>query len=499
MQSLFYKIGFFCFIVFAWSLSSCKKFLESYSQNNSFVETVEDLDELLVGDAYFKFYNTPSSAALYTMDDDTKIGLPSNRSYMETGFHFWQAQPRLNSEGQLTNSDDFFNAMYGQIARINTILLNVNLLREKGESVSHLNRVAGEAYFLRAYYYFFLANLYGKPYKVETASTDFCVPLKTEPAIKSQFASRSTNQEVFNQILSDLQQAENYLQGSNESSSIRANQVAAQGLLCRVYLFMEKYDQSVLYANKVIANRRYKVTDLNGYLEDKDYLKKTSAEVLLSIGSYQLYEKTGMGIDVPNIHHYLPSDELIQLYQPNDLRLKAFFQQNTQGLWKFAKKRDRVTSSLDEVSDFYLIRLSEIYLNKAEALAAMGQSDEAKTAVQAVRSYRFEEGSLSPIMEEGAALVGFIRDERRRELCLEAHRWFDLRRYAVNSKYPFSKIIRHRSVEFVGNSYQENGYYELGLYETEPGAYIVPIANDEIEFNQGAIVNEPRSSRPLKH
>jgi hypothetical protein len=165
---------------------------------------------------------------------------------------------------------------------------------------------------------------------------------------------------------------------------------------------------------------------------------------------------------------------------------------------RVAKKREGVNSTIDDVSDTYLIRLSEIYLNKAEALAALDRFEEARNTLQEFRKNRFKPAELPPIHSEGQALINTIRDERRLELCWEAQRWFDLRRYGVNSKYPFSKSIRHRNLVYTGTGYIENGYYELGPYEQDAAAYIVPIANDEIEFNRGLLTNEPRPDRPLK-
>ncbi|QEC45657.1 RagB/SusD family nutrient uptake outer membrane protein [Pseudobacter ginsenosidimutans] len=146
----------------------------------------------------------------------------------------------------------------------------------------------------------------------------------------------------------------------------------------------------------------------------------------------------------------------------------------------------------------FLLRLSEMYLNKAEALAALGRSEEARNDLQELRKRRFPPAALDPVSLEGAALVNRIREERRLELCFEGHRWFDLRRFAVNSQYPFSKSIRHRSIIFTGSGYVDNGYYELGPYEQDAAAYIVPVASDEIEFNRGLIINEQRPVRPLK-
>lgn len=479
--------------------TSCKKFLATYSQNNSFVEKVDDLDELLVGEAYF-----PARGAFpnytFVMDDDAEMGKPESsirQPLYNSGFHFWQSNPFINSEGTLTLSDMLFTNSYKYISRINAIIHNVPLLRDKGQPAAQLNRISGEAHFLRAYYYFYLANIYGKPYKVATAAQDFGIPLKTDPEIKDQFTSRATAKQVYDQIVADLLQAEKDLEGANTSSTIRANQAAAQTLLSRVYLYMENYEQAVAYADKVITGNNYQVKDLNGHTAGTDFLTKNSSEVIFTMKPSTLHTIMYLMFDTPNSEYFVVSNDLRNSYQPEDLRIPAFFVQNSKGDIKLRKK-SQVAYSDDDVSDVYLLRFSEAYLNKAEALACMDRFADARTSLQELRKKRFSPSDLQPVTADGAALVNFIRDERRRELCFESHRWFDLRRYGVNAKYPFGKTIRHRSYEFTGTSYTENGYYELAPYEQDQAAYVVPIAINEIEFNQGLLSNEPRPNRPLK-
>jgi tetratricopeptide (TPR) repeat protein len=487
------------FCILAISSLSCKKFLSSYSQNNSFIETEGDLDELLVGTAY---YNQNAGAELmhYAMDDDAQITpTQQNHDYeLPTGWHYWQAEPRLTTAGKLAITDVFYNDLYSRIAGINTILHNVAELGKKTESSAILKRISGEAHYLRAAYYFMLVNLYGKPYRTSTATTDFGIPLKTEPAIKDQFVSRNTTGEVHQQILKDLLDAEQELAGMNRGSTIRASQQAAQALLSRVYLFMEEYENSSLYADKVIDSHLYEVKDLNNHTAGEDFLLRNSPEVIFTMGGCYMSGIMDITIDKPTRPFYRASEDLALSYSSDDLRLKIFLKQNSQGYYRVAKKRKSNNVTVDDVSDMFLVRLSEMYLNKAEALAALGRSEEARTSLQELREKRFQPGSIAPVSEDGAALVQRVRDERRMELCFEGHRWFDLRRYAVNSKYPFSKTIRHRSIIFTGNGYTENGYYELGPYEQDAAAYIVPIAGDEIEFNKGLITNEQRPVRPLK-
>ena len=99
-------------------------------------------------------------------------------------------------------------------------------------------------------------------------------------------------------------------------------------------------------------------------------------------------------------------------------------------------------------------------------------------------------------------MIDFIRDERRRELCFEGHRWFDLRRYAVNSIHPLPDnfTIRHRNNAYEANlrTWYENGYYELNAYTQDRAAWIIPIPNYAIEFNRGELQNEIRPNRELQ-
>ncbi|RZS76637.1 RagB/SusD family nutrient uptake outer membrane protein [Pseudobacter ginsenosidimutans] len=493
-------VSLFC--ILSISGISCKKFLASYSQNKSFIETTADLDELLVGEVYNKLDNSIPDM-WFTMDDDVELGKPENVTYdglrtMNTGYYYWQPDPAIDNEGNPINSNSIFAGLYAWIVRINTILHLIPDLREKGEPATALNRISGEAHFLRAFYYFILVNTYGKPYKPSTAANDFGVPLKTDPAIKDQFASRSSVQQVYDQIVADLLLAEQELSGANTTSTIRPNQAAVQALLSRVYLFMENYEQAVLYAGKVISNNKYRLVDLNNHIAGNNFLIRNADEVVFTMGKDPFPVLMNISQDAPANGFYRISDDLAGIYAQEDLRRQVFFIQTSKGYLKLGKKRKDLNGTNDDVSAMYLVRLSEVYLNKAEALAALGQFEEARIALQELRKRRFKPDALTPVTSEGAVLMNEIRGERRKELCFETHRWFDLRRYGVNSKYPFSKSIRHRTYTFSGSAHVDYGYYELGPYEQDAAAYIVPIPKDEIEFNQGSLTNEPRPARPRK-
>ncbi|QEC43313.1 SusD-like starch-binding protein associating with outer membrane [Pseudobacter ginsenosidimutans] len=486
------------------NLVSCKKYLEAYSQNMSFIETATDLNELLIGDVYADQNNKELLISLFHIsDDDFDISVPTKNwsigAGYEHGFLHWQANPRLYGfEMDFHKSDVFYNTAYAKIARINTIIFEAERLRTKGEPGEVLNRITGEAHFLRALYYFNLVNLYGKPYRPSTANADFGVPLKISPEITSQFVARSSVKDVYEQIVKDLEKADGYLSPNLTFSMLRVSNVAVAALLSRVHLYMENYQKSINYANRVIEPGQFTLTDLNTIPANSIFLDRNSREVIFTMGGNYLGLRMRSNEEAPTDLYFFVSDNLYNGYDINDLRRKFFFTINGKGVIRAAKRGKGGSPTIDDISDKYSLRLSEMYLNKAEALVALGQNQEAKSVIQEFHKYRFKPADIPQWQYADAALIQKVREDRRQELCYEGIRWFDLRRYGVNSKYPYGKAFRHRSIMFTGTTYIENGYYELGTYAQDEAAYTLPIADDEIEFSQGRITNEVRPERPLK-
>ena len=148
------------------------------------------------------------------------------------------------------------------------------------------------------------------------------------------------------------------------------------------------------------------------------------------------------------------------------------------------------------VSDNFTFRLSEAYLNLAEALAMTGREGEARNVLEKLMKKRIVD--LAPITESGESLIRLIRKERRREFCFEGQRWFDLRRYAVSPKYPELKEIMHGVYQSAMASLKP-GVYD-GSYTLKPygqdNAWVLPIPDYEIIFDRGAMVdNDKRESR----
>ena len=129
------------------------------------------------------------------------------------------------------------------------------------------------------------------------------------------------------------------------------------------------------------------------------------------------------------------------------------------------------------------LRLSEAYLNYAEAQANIGGEgiQLAADALTTLRENRFDpEDDFEVFITDQNELIEFIKDERRRELCFEGHRWFDLRRWGM----PEIKHIWYAETE--QGTYDT---YEYTLKEKDL-MYTIPIPDEAMQENSQLVQNE---------
>lgn len=515
--------------VAALALCGCGNFLEQYSQNMAYLENVEDLDELLIGQCYLPrnesvtgteattTYNWSNICQftngyflpIHLMDDDVSEYVYTPRPELTwarmkmSQIHYWQRDPWRDSEYKEL-IDNNFTDTYERIAVLNTILNEVEKFRTSDiQKDSTCNRIEGEALFLRAQNYFWLANLYGRPYCKATAATDVCIPLKTEEMIEDRFFSRSPMEKVYGQMRQDLLDATELFRGVRSLGVYRANRAAAFALLSRVCLYMERYEEAVAYADSVLMTGDYSLLDFNARTNSAASVMYASSPETIFTQGPNVMQALHAPVDKTyrTCSGYTVSADLLGCYEEDDLRLSEFFvSRPAPASGERCIKWREEEEVIGEVSDYMAIRLPEVYLNKAEALALLGRDGEAREALEELRSRRIESETYESVNYSGADLVYFIRDERRRELCFEGHRWFDLRRYAVNTEFPQTKPIEHVSLVYQEDGAPEGirqGKYVLNPYDQEPSAYLLPVPRTEIEFNEGMLTNEERNERGM--
>ena len=233
-------------VLLLFFFSSFDSFLEEYSQDLTYAKTASDLDELLIGDGYMKI--TENSVIglgstdgyyfpwIHVMDDDitqVETGWNADGSAFTAlaNFYLWAEYPYMQEGEEVSDGD--WKRLYKHISSFNVILSKTETINDQPEEIE---RIKGECYFLRGVYYFYLANIYAKPYSKSTASTDLGVPLKTTEYIEDVYFQRNTLEETYDRIVDDLTTAARLLKGKEHKTVYRAGFHAAHAFLSRVYL-----------------------------------------------------------------------------------------------------------------------------------------------------------------------------------------------------------------------------------------------------------------------
>lgn len=507
-------------IVAAGTLTGCSDFLSEYSQDMIVAKEVQHFNEVLLGEVYLPSQikewgvsGTSVGGFFNILDDDVNTGRgrglvgmnQMSQAWGQTvapafGYYAWQLDVGQNFSGTYTADDNVtWNDFYHRINIINVILDEiVDMPHETDDDRALYWRVQGEAHFERALFYFVLANLYGKPYVEEQADTLLSVPLKLTPYVEhdknkpTQF-ERASAREVYAQVVDDLKKAIEYLKISpqpEEYTSYRASAEAAELLLSRVYLYMQDWPNAAAMADSVIASRNFQLSGLSSLSSGSYFLSEDNPEIIHSQGSNYLATRNAFNGGPGD---FCVSQDLYGLYdQENDKRYSVFFKPNsvTDSIGLSSKyERGSIRS---HVSDAFTLRVAEAYLNKAEACAMIpGREQEANDALAELRRNRIV-GYVHTFLT-GRELVDDIRLERRKELCFEGHRWFDLRRYSVCKTYPYKREIVH--VLNVCGEKIDYLYTRVYVLKKDDYAYVFRIPKSTLEFDDVPMPDNYREAR----
>ncbi len=523
MKKIFYFFAVTCMML---STVSCSDFLEEYSQDLSRVKSYDDLNEILIGSAYLPtglvvnegYYVSPYNTnymILHLMTDELSENVDFSNNLDSYGglmrsdmfpYFTWQQNVALNYDKRSVYESQeawFFNQAYTAIATCNMVLYEVeNLTAQNEEEALKRDKTKGEAYFLRALYYQLLVNLYAAPYDPATASSTPGVPLKISENIEDKEYTRNSVQEVYQQIIADLEAAETYLKDVHTPVSFQHAGINAVYLLhSRVALFMQDWQNAKKYAELSLKENNELRNISGGY--DGSFIEANNNELVFCMGGATLgnvnFPRPGQTyygtVYSPN---WIISDHLYNLYEEGDARRDVFFgREYGEGNRPYYKKIDIAYENLgtykDGVADQFCYRSAEAYLNAAEAEAQMGNDQAAQQHLNKLRAARID--NASNVTATGANLIQFIRDERQRELCLEGARWFDMRRYTVDAKYKQVETVEHTYTVYKLQGYTYvKGEVATYTLSSDDGGMVLDIPKSVREF-QNSIGSNNRPER----
>ncbi|MEQ8471967.1 MAG: RagB/SusD family nutrient uptake outer membrane protein [Marinoscillum sp.] len=330
------------------------------------------------------------------------------------------------------------------------IILGTNLIINNAETGidAATDQIIGENYYLRAMVTFDLLRFFALSYNQGRDNPG--VVLRTSLSDPSEKA-RSTVGECYDQVLEDLLQAEELMTDGESRGVEFASKIAAQALLSRVYLYMDNLDKSIEYSDKVIDNSvGIRLATNAEYLDNFANTPQSPESIFIikfvtgtadhrakfgALGSMYYDDGNGNGWgevftsrDFQDLLEENPEDIRNQLVSDRAPLTKSGY--DIRYILKFSGQ-DGVVNLC---SPQYL-RLSEIYLNRAEAYARLGGNDQ--SALDDVNDIRERAGLSGTDLYTlgnlgGMSVLDVVLQERRLELAYEGHRGFDL----VRNKRP---------------------------------------------------------------
>jgi len=335
---------------------------------------------------------------------------------------------------------------YNSINKANIIIENGERLRANPDNSSQenqrLDQLIGQGYALRALFHFHLANAYAyTPTAIVEGKSKGGIPLLLEPVTALTDVApqgRASIAEVFEQMIADMQEAIQIL-GNEHSAAVNnglIGQAATQGLLSRIALYGGQWDLAAEAATAAIQSQQATLSTRSSYAADWNAVYHPEAlftlvfqinePVDINTALQRLY--TSLNANNPSYSGdgaYVPGASYLALLDSNDVRWETM-QMGRNGRYETTKfTGDGGATYVDNIP---IVRLSEMYLNRAEAYAQMGRAAEAIADLDLLRQRALGD-SFTPTTATGEELLEAIYTERRRELAFEGHRWYDLKRW----------------------------------------------------------------------
>ena len=409
---------YFILAILVLLTQGCNDFLEPKSQDKVVPKTVSQLRELLLGEIIQNKKDYTEYLSVMTDDFADQDGNQYEYRNQLWGYYTWQREPE---EGRdlATRNDEAWSELYHAIFTCNIIIDKTPSMHGTDEEK---NQLLAETYFMRAQAYFELINLYGEPYEsAEQAEKALGVPINEEITIMDNIYSRETLAKVYAKIESDLHESIARFKNTEWTKNVVHPSLDVAYLFAsRLHLYKKEYQSAKNYADSVINNERYQLYDLHtaGLTSYSYFINRNNPEIMFCYGMASFdfiynYSST--------YATYLVSDKIISLFSNDDLRKTTFWDKN---------KKPHKFSSTNSQSYGNTYRLSEAYLNRAEALVFLDKWESAITDINTIREKRIKNDyEITATNREDA--LNKVWEERRRELCFEKHRWFDLRRQGM--------------------------------------------------------------------
>lgn len=341
-----------------------------------------------------------------------------------------------NFQDQALSSDleSFYNESYDIINQANLILEYVDLLNDA--TTPEKNNIKAQAYTIRAYTHFLLTLIYSQNYGFTPDASHLGVVYNTSTLSDGiKYPSRETLKNTYAFIVNDIEMAlENYSNDLELSPKYSYfNSTNTKALLARIYLYQNDWENAYETANDVILNSGISLVTKENYITQWELTDTPVSEILLE---FSIPRDSGGSVggslalffgytSLTNYSKYIASQDLLNTFETNDIRKALYLERPLPTLINdnLVNVNYYFTKKFQDNPGFVAIRLSEMYLIRAEASLKLNNLDAAKDDINIIRAR-----ANATLLETTTNLEEAILLERRKELCFESHYFFDLAR-----------------------------------------------------------------------
>lgn len=389
---------------------------------------------------------------------------------------------------------DLWHAYFAWVSNANAIIAAENTMQGLQ---SEVNYVIGQAYAIRAYSYFMLAQTFARTYAGHESEP--CVPIYTEATQAGMSGNpRSTVAQVYERINTDIDKAIELLNGTTRQHKSHIDYSVALGLKARIALVQENWEAAKEAAHAAITASKAEILAVKEFIGLNDVSKANvmwGAEVITDQrGQYaSLFAHMDTVLTYGKTAPKLISRSLYNKMSSTDTRL-AWWDLNSP-LTDVAVHQCKMTFSdpTTWLGDYIWMRVEEMYLIAAEAECRLGDETAAKTDLMALMSVR--DPNYSVDSKTGTSLgtltssyTGSLLDEiiiqRRLELWGEAGRIYDIRRLRQGFRRAAS-----------------DGWPDAALLETRPTdnpeSYMWVLTIPQAEFDGNSSLNQQTDQNPV--
>ena len=496
------KLKIFSLILLTAATTSCSDFLTEMPNGaipqDDAIKTLDDCDAAIIG-----IYSTFKSSALYSGYMTQLPDIQADLAYLSlsnTGvfadIYRWNINP---STAQITS---IYSALYQVISRCNFFFDYADRVRETLTTESEIKtfeKRIGDAYFARALAYSELIRHFCEAYTEENADDENSgVSLALSYVNNPKAIKRSTLRESYAQVISDLENAEKYIPTDRAvADSEYFSPGAVNALQSRIYLYIGEYQKSVDAATQVIKSGIYELAEAvyptsTGYSEYGNmWVYDSSDEIIWKIAMTTTDRGGALGKIFLNYNgatyspDYVAPNTILDLFGDTDYRYPYFFSDITaaDGTQPTVIRKYIGNPNIDAGSTKYftnmpkVFRLSEVYLNRAEAYYNLGNTTSALADLTSIRRKRLQ--GYGSAGGSGEAVMQEIKEERIRELFMEGFRLSDLKRWG-------DEIIRKKQIYTIDG----NNENQLNIKPTDAAYRFTtwPIPQHEIEASNNGVV-----------